>query len=201
MTMSSERQIDAAIDRTVREMLDAEPPAGLRGRVLRRIAESDQHAASGFNRQDRSSRKRLILWTTVPLGAAAALVLALLPLRSVERQTTPPSTVASVHTPRTTPPGPTRAVIAPPQRSRATAPTVVATRRPRPDGGADRAIAAAAFAAPDPATDIEPLQSITPIAVAPIAAHHVAPAEISVSPLNPIVEVQVAPLRPSERRN
>ena len=182
---------DKAIDRAVREMLDVDPPAGLGARVMRRIAE-----------KDRVSRKRIILWTAVPLGAAAALVLALLPLRTVDRHAQPSATIATVDSPRTPSPGATPAVGAPPQRPRTTAtPAVAATARPRAIAAAERTIAAAAFTAAEPATELEPLKSITPIEVAPIADHRVAPAEISVRPLNPIVEVQIAPLNPSERRN
>jgi len=38
--------LDREIDRAVREMLDVEPPAGLRGRVMQRIEE--KRVASGF---------------------------------------------------------------------------------------------------------------------------------------------------------
>ena len=50
-------------------------------------------------------------------------------------------------------------------------------------------------------TEIEPLQAITPIEMAPIAEHRVTPADITIRPLNPIVEVQIAPLSPPDGRN
>jgi len=40
-------RLDAAIDRTVRQMLDVEPPAGLRRRVIERISAP---VASAFRR-------------------------------------------------------------------------------------------------------------------------------------------------------
>jgi hypothetical protein len=62
-------RLDTAIDRAVREMLDVEPPPGLRGRVLDGI-ESPRR---GFG----------WLWVAGPLAAAAILILAvLLPWRS-----------------------------------------------------------------------------------------------------------------------
>ena len=61
---------DKAIDRAVREMLDVEPPAGLRRRVLEQIP------ASG------TFRWKILL----PVTAAALLILALLLPRSTPRQ-------------------------------------------------------------------------------------------------------------------
>ena len=80
--------LDRAIDGAVRELLDVEPPAGLRGRVLASI----DPVASAFRRKHGFSRK--ILWTAVPLAAAAALVLALL-LPRTESQPQAPATVAN----------------------------------------------------------------------------------------------------------
>ena len=53
-------RLDAAIDRAVREMLDVEPPAGLRGRVLDRI-ESPRR---GFG----------WLWVAGPLAAVSFVI-------------------------------------------------------------------------------------------------------------------------------
>jgi hypothetical protein len=55
---------DKAIDRAVREMLDAEPPDGLRERVLQRI-EAPRRALKW-------------MWIAVPVAAAAMLALAVL---------------------------------------------------------------------------------------------------------------------------
>ena len=66
-----DRDLDAAIDLAVREMLDVEPPAGLRGRVLDRIDEpSPNPVASAFRRK--------IWWLAGPIAAAAVVVLAVL---------------------------------------------------------------------------------------------------------------------------
>jgi hypothetical protein len=104
--------LDVAIDRAVREMLDIEPRADLRGRVLDRISKVP--AGSRFRRKG---------WILAPIAAAAVILLAvMLPWRSprianpssrpqVAPQvvgTTPPSvaqrTVPSA-TPRTRPAG------------------------------------------------------------------------------------------------
>jgi hypothetical protein len=53
----------------------------------------------------------------------------------------------------------------------------------------------------DATTGIEPLKTITPIEVAPIGQASIAPEPIAVRPLNPIAEVQIAPLNPPDRRD
>jgi len=63
--------LDREIDRAVGEMLDVEPPAGLRARVMQRIEE--RHAASGFSRKVTvaSAFRRKILWAGLPVAACA----------------------------------------------------------------------------------------------------------------------------------
>jgi hypothetical protein len=74
-------KLDFEIDRTVREMLDVEQPAGLRGRVIDRI--SNVPVASAFRRK---------AWILVPIAAAAIIVLAvMLPWRGDRRVATPSS--------------------------------------------------------------------------------------------------------------
>jgi len=51
------------------------------------------------------------------------------------------------------------------------------------------------------ASSIDPLKAITPIEVSPIAQSNITPEPIAVRPLNPIAEVQVAPLTPPDRRD
>src|SRR5215208_2023368 len=67
-------RIDAAIDLAVREMLDVEPPAGLRGRVLDGLDTSS--VASAFRRKNGFRRK--IFWIAAPIAAAAIVILAVL---------------------------------------------------------------------------------------------------------------------------
>ena len=68
--MADDGRLDAAIDRVAREMLDVEPVAGLRERVLDRIA---------FPR-----RGPAWAWVAVPAAAAAIMVFAVLLQRSTE---------------------------------------------------------------------------------------------------------------------
>ena len=191
---------DKAIDRAVREMLDVEPPAGMRARVLRRIA---LQAASGSGGKDRFSRT--IFWLAAPIAAAAMMALAvLLP----QRATPPPAAVVRVETPRPPVPPPAPAPASGPSLRSAPnpaqgsgAPRVAATRRPSVTTAADRIVAAASVGPADDTTGIEPLQSIAPIRMAPLAEHRVATSDISVRPLNEITEVQIAPLNPPDGRN
>ena len=185
---------DKAIDEAVREMLDVEPRADLRARVMRQIAGKNQ------------SRK--LLWTAVPLAAAATLILALfLPSKTGVDQQMPTPVVKS--TPPNAPPTVPSPVVRTPQRSvpQVVPPHVIATgpspasSRPRRIEPSTRMAAAAVYAAADDTTGIEPLNALTPIEMAPLAEHRVATAEITVRPLNPIVELQIAPLSPPERRN
>ena len=97
MTMSEERRLeaggwklDAAIDDAVRQMLDVEPPAGLRARVIDQLPVSgSRRPASGF---------RLPLFGFGVALAAAILVLAvLLPRRAA--QPIAPVTVATTQPP------------------------------------------------------------------------------------------------------
>ncbi len=190
-------KFDAAIDRAVREVLDVEPRADLRERVLRRI-----EAGGGSSALVASAFRRKILWSVVPLAAAAVLIVALLPSKA---PVSPPDTarVTGIETPGT-PANPSSASVSTPRAARASAPSraVRSRRAARTPHAAERVVIAATV---DPATGamshIAPLETITPIEVAPMAQHVIAPAEIAVRPLDPIAEVQVAPLNPPARRN
>jgi hypothetical protein len=107
----SER-LDAAIDGAVREMLDVEPPPGLRGRVMDRL----------------ESPRRGIAWTwlAAPVVAAAAVIAVAVtaPWRdAAPMPAAPPPVVAQTQPPRVVP----RAVAAPV--------VTPATRPTRPDAG------------------------------------------------------------------
>lgn len=186
--------LDRAIDGAVREMLDVEQPAGFRGRVVTRLN------ASG---SPRTSRFRLpVSGFGIAGAAAAALIIAvLLPSRTTEQPPASPI-VAIVEPPRIPLPAPAPSVSAPrPQPPASAAPRVAAAPRPSAAAAPDRIVAATSFAPSGMTTEIEPLQSIAPIEMAPIADHRVAPPDISIRPLNPIVEVQIAPLSPPDGRN
>ena len=183
--------VDRAIDGAVREMLDVEQQAGVRARVLRRIEE--RQTAPGFTRK--------VLWLGVPLAAAAILILAVLLPRGTEQvRPQAPTTAARVDPPPVIPPSPD---LAPNPRVVEPARVVASTTRRPPVvtpvlGGA---VTAASYEPAAPAdASIEPLATLTPIQVAPVAQRALGNDEISLRPLNPIADVQIAPLTPPERR-
>lgn len=183
-------RFDDAIDRAVREMLDVEPRADLRARVMARLPPSGSRLpASGF-------RLPASGWVLAPLAAAALIVLAVFiarrtePLpegrtiaRAADQYLVPDPTVPvrAVEPPIVIPP--TR--VTPPAQRTVSGGTIVA---------AMSAVDA------DGTTAIDPLRSIAPIGMSPIARDTIAPAEVAVRPLNTITEIQIAPLTPQDRR-
>src|SRR5579859_3838065 len=73
--------LNEAIDRAVREMLDVEPPANLRARVIARI---DDRPAAGFELPASRFRRFGVLRVGLVITAAAALVLMVLLVRRAE---------------------------------------------------------------------------------------------------------------------
>jgi hypothetical protein len=181
-------RLDVAIDRAVREMLDVEPPAGLRGRVLDRVdALSTNSVVSAFRRN---------VWIALPVAAAALLVLAVLvPGRHAAPPIATPAapSMANAETPHVMPP----AVL--PKTSEA--PRTVSIPRPAPRRIEDRIVVATVAATDDVSSQIDPLAPIVPIAVAASQPRDIAPKQIAISPLTSITELQIAPLSPPDRRN
>ena len=180
-------RLDVAIDRAVREMLDVEPPDGLRGRVLDRIE---------------SPRRRLTwIWIAAPLAAAAILVLAvLLPSKTPRTVVNPVATVATSQ-----PAAQPQPVVPPMKVPTSAVPTRVSVPRTRPTSPAIRGIEdGLAVAAVVPADDASVIDLLTPIAPIVVAGTHpadIAPKDIAISPMAPIAPLQIAPLSPPERRN
>lgn len=200
--MTADARLDDAIDGAVREMLDVEPPDGLRHRVIERLpafakapagkpASGSQLPAAGF-------RLPASGWL-VGAAAAAMVVLAVFLTRGTPPQpetttvqaplAAAPVTAAPALEPRVVPTAPETSA---PARRR----NVVAVSR------AEQAIAGAGYApAPGAADTIEPLQSLAPIQVAPVGQRPMTHADIAIAPLNPIADLEIAPLNPPERRN
>jgi hypothetical protein len=177
--------LDVAIDRAVREMLDVEPPADLRARVIAELPASGfRLPASGFRLPAFSFQGFAAV-----AAAAALLVLVLVVARRSEPPAPPVIAGAGVQPPFERAPRPATETPATP----ATAALSVAARA---------AVVTAAIAEEaSPAGDIEPLKQITPIEVASIGQSNIAPDPIAVRPLIPITEVQIAPLNPPDRRD
>jgi hypothetical protein len=188
-------RVDRAIDLAVREMLDVEPPSGLRGRVLDRI-ESPRR---GF----------AWIWIATPVAAAAAIVLAVLapwrtPAPAVE--TSPSASIARVQPPPVVdPPPPPKGSGSSHQKATGTIPLPYSqppTARRQPTRAVDEAVAVAAVAAADDnSTLIDSLAPIAPIVAAGTHPADIAPRDIAITPMAPIAQLQIAPLSPPERRN
>ena len=189
-------RFDEAIDRAVRDMLDVEPRADLRARVIAQVSASgSQLPAFGFRRNR---------WIVLPLAAAAALLL--LVARLSWRAETPASAPAMVahapdqHLPYS--PSVQQPVSAPRAARPKPATEMVRTSVPASGTRETAPVIAAAFTEPEQATtEIAPMKPMTPIAVAPVTQDRIAPAsQIALHPLNTIDEIQIAPLTPPDRR-
>jgi hypothetical protein len=169
--------LDDAIDRAVREMLDVEPPAELRGRVLERIAQP--------------ARRFPTQWIVVPIAATALLILMVAAAWRTARNTTPvirSTPVAQlVSAIRTSP----RHVSAQP---------VEATRT----AAASRSAAPVVRIEPSelsPSLAVAPLEALDAIDVPPVAVTRLEDRQVTIAPLAPLDQIEVQPVGPPEGRN
>jgi hypothetical protein len=206
-----EDRFDSAINRAVREMLDVEPPPNLRARVIEKLLTSCRLPAAGCRLPATGFRLpasgcRLPasrLWLAVPLGAAAVIVLAVLLARRVEPPAAPAAVASAAdrYLPLEPVAGPERPQVQV-ARGANEAPSVSgAGNAPQPATRARGTVFAALDADDAAAVVIDPLTSIAPIAVAPIAQNAIAPGDIAVRPLDTIAEMQIPPLAPPDRRH
>ena len=167
----TEREIDTAIDRAVRDLMDVDADAAFRARVSARL-------------QRRAPR--LILR---PL-AAAALTAAAIATAVVWMRPSSPGAPAAAPTPEIRGPG----TVAPRQPAGAASerpavfPTAAAQAQARPARIAAGPIprgAVIAAVADAPASTLPPLTAIEPIEVEPISQTSIVPSEIVVAPLAP----------------
>jgi len=187
---TTDGRFDRAIDGAVREMLDVQPPAGLRGRVLDRI---ERRSASGFRRPASS-------WRFVVLAAAAVLV-AIVLTRHAAPVTPVTSTVATApertSPPQTARPGGQQPIVV----AQHEAPAVPAARAKRVRE-MRMAVAAIAGAEDGDFATVEPLAGPHAIDVARLpgpaatAMAAIEPAPIGIAPL----EVTALSETPRERR-
>jgi len=182
-------RVDRAIDRAVREMLDVEPAADLRARVIQRIDRGHgRRAPAGAS-----------LWW-IGLAAAAAIILLALFVARPGAPGAPQAPVVAHGPDRRLPPEGTPPV-APEPSSSVRTPRLAAAPAPRQTPRGADVVAAANTLDNASSTTIAPLKTITPIEVTSISQDAIVPTEISVRPLTPIAEVQIAPLTPPDRRN
>ena len=185
-------RLDVAINRAVREMLDVEPPAGLRSRVLQRIEGADSRSGMA------STFRWKFVWIAAPVAAAAILILAVIaPWRitgpAPGTGTTPQ--IAAVERPAVVDPVPPSVVVPPtstrPVPPRPARPSTVADARPRVM--VERTVIAATVPAAD-GVGIDPLAAIDPIRIAPVGSAAIEHREVVITPLAPIAQLQIAPL-------
>ncbi len=180
-------------------MLDVEPPAGLRRRVLDRIELSANPGASATD-SVASAFRRKFGWIALPVAAAAVIVLALILPRTDRPAIDPATTVATGQPgPASTPAPPApRAAVQPPPH------TVTAQRVTRPSRV--RHPIRAAVAPDEAGADIVWIDALAPppsIAVAPIEAPP-APVVQSIDSIPvqiPALEIRPISDPPRERRN
>jgi hypothetical protein len=175
--------LDRAIDLAVRSMMDVEPRADLRARVIERI--------------ERPHRWLMWTWVVAPLAAAAVLVVAVMLRQPTGRQAPRPASDIVLSAPaasgRTAPPDAHTSNRIVRRGSQGAARTNALSRR-----------VVAASMAEEPARpiiEIEPLQQIDAISVAPVTLRLVSAQQIAIAPLGPIAQIELEPVNPSGGRN
>jgi len=161
VTRHDDESLDRAVDSVARRMLDMEPPAGLRGRVIGRL----------------SVPKRRSMWMWLAVPAAAALALLVLWPRAGERALVTPRMGVDIQLPAGV------AIVHPATQPAVTHPVAAARERtPRA-----RRVPAAAFEALPSVADanhVAPLAAPPPIALGAIADGHATPiGDIAVDPI------------------
>ena len=195
--------LDRAIDGAVREMLDVEAPANLRARVVERI---DGRGVSGVQPPASSFQLPAFSFQRLAAASAVAALLVLVLVFVLIRRAEPPAQAPLVartgnqEQPALTGPS-TKPTLQHAQPVDASSEAPAAPASFRDARTARTAVAAASTSVDEQTAAIEPLSAITPIAVTPIAPSSIAPDSIAVRPLNPISEMQIAPLNPPDGRN
>jgi hypothetical protein len=182
----TEREIDTAIDRAVRDLMDVDTDAAFRARVTARLHRPVRRA-----------------WA--PRLAAGAVAMLAIAVATIWFRAPQPATRTQGTAARTERPVPSQTLgVAESEPSReAVSPSMTGSPKPTrrmaapsiPRGTVVAAVAEMPF------TSIAPLPGIEPISVAPLANTPIAPPEIVIAPLSPIEEVQISPLEPRTARD
>jgi hypothetical protein len=183
----TEREIDTAIDRAVRDLMDVDTDAAFRARVTARL--------------QRPARRMLLRPVAAVALTAAAVAVAVVWMRPSSPDVRTSTPVAVISNP--TAAAPPSTLGAGSDRGSALPGATIRTQ-PRPRRAAGGAIprgTVVATVAEAPASTIAPLAVIDPIDVEPISQTPIAPSEIVLAPLSPISEMQISPLEPRSARN
>ena len=189
--MSGDR-LDDAIDGAVREIMGTEPPAGLRQRVIRRLAEPERRAWFAV--------PRLAFVTAVVLAVAVAFVM----LTMNRGRTAAPIDVAVAPQP-SGPAGPAVAASEVTKNSssriaeRGTRPPARAVRERRARAQDERIVSATSLTDPDGAVVIAPLDPLRKIDPAPVESDVVQMDDIAIAPLRQMEPVRIEPLSSTPR--
>lgn len=192
---AGDSRLDAAIDGAVRQMLEVDPPAGLRGRVQRRIAARDDGAAAVA-----SAFTRKLLWTSLPVAAAAVLAFMVLGPSSTPPQPPIPGTVAVALPPAPVDAGRPRLETSPKPAARRPA---TGTARPVPPGPMpERMIAAVVLETEDSTFAVPPLYVPEALTIRELVTPPTAPLPSTAPEPMQIqsLEISALPELPHERR-
>src|SRR3954452_24878530 len=180
-----EERLDAAIVLVVREMVDVEPRAHLRGRVIERLERRDASVGRVFRPGGKWT------WLMAPVAAAAVVVLAVVlwwPNQPLVTRAVTQIVVRPVDT-RLPPPIPHRD-----DRPHSASRTPTVTRE-------DRQIAAPVLAETQPGIEVEPLRPIAAITTRPVALRALDTQQIGPLPLAPLAQIAIEPVNSSAGRN
>jgi len=183
----TEPEIDTAIDRAVRDLMNVDADSAFRTRVTARL--------------ERPARRTWVPRLLTAVVTAAAIIAGLIWMRpsppdapeaTAARGSTPPAPAAAVPAPDSGSPRPARPIEKPAPRATTRAASLGAM--PIAPGFI------VATVVETPSDGIAPLRTLEAIQVAPIAQSYIAPADIVVAELSPIAELQVSPLEPPTAR-
>jgi hypothetical protein len=197
----TDRHVDDAIDGAVREMMEIDPPVGLRARVMSRL---EQPAPRTW------TWPRMIAIAGVP----SAIILAIFLMRGIELE--PPEAASTTAKPSQS----TQSVGAPPQAGPAaapapqvavvdsgTAPGQKVDRPSRPVARTSRRTTAEPTITAYPLEiapriqALAPLEAVAALSLAPLEPRPIAPEALVVSPIEPIADLVLEPLSPRGERD
>ena len=181
----TEREMDTAIDRAVRDLMDVDTDAAFRALVTERLHRPVRRVWA----------PQLAAGAVAMLAIVVVLIWFSAPRPATRTEGTAARTERAVPSQAPGVPDSNSEPAVPPSMTRLAKSTrkMAAPSIPR-----DALVAAVAEL---PFTSVTPLPAIDPISVEPIANTPITPSEIVVAPLSPIAEVEISPLEPRTARD